>query len=84
MHRTSGVITSGVKRDITCPLCVLFSCLLFSSQDGRALMLVYVNLRVLPPFGTIVPKLTLTIAGLWPLLLSEKEATGLAGASTND
>lgn len=45
-------MTSRAESDITRPLRVLFSNVLFTAQDGRAITLLHVNLIFLPPFGT--------------------------------
>lgn len=51
---TSGVMTSGVKSDITRPSCLLFSsCLL--ARAGCTFMFVYVNRLLFPLFGTVGP-----------------------------
>lgn len=44
MYRTSGVMTSGVKSDVTCPLCGLFLSLLFTRCANCTFVFVYANL----------------------------------------
>lgn len=46
---------SRVLSDLTHPLCVLFSCSLFTGQASHAIMLMLADLLFLPSFGTVGP-----------------------------
>lgn len=49
-------MTFGVERDVTRPLCVLFT-----GRVGGSIMIRHVNLLFLPAYGTVAPLLPLTL-----------------------
>lgn len=52
---TTGAMTSTIESDVTHPVCVWFSSLVFTCRSSRAFMLVYALLLFLPGCSAVSP-----------------------------